>query len=124
MQRVAAAGGKACISKLGRALIRLSWLPGTEVSGKDARDVIRCSNMLVDDAPYAILVNMRELRSLSIDARYVFGGDPRVLAAAFLGSGPMDRVLAAGSELARHPTRFFLSESEAITWLLEHLQEA
>jgi hypothetical protein len=124
METIAAAGGKACISKLEQALIRLDWLPGTEVSGDDARDVLRCSNILVEDEPYAILIDMRDLRSLSIEARAVFSAELVVVAAAFLGSGPMDRVLAAGSEQARHPTRFFTSEPDAMAWLCEYLRKS
>jgi hypothetical protein len=124
MDTVAAADGKACISELHHGLIRLDWLPGTEVSGKDARDVLRCSKVLVDDEPYAILIDMREIRSLNIEARTVFRAELVVVAAAFLGSGPMDRVLAAGSEQAWHPTRFFTSEPDAMTWLCEYLRKS
>jgi hypothetical protein len=34
-----------------------------------------------------------------------------------LGAGPMDEILAGGAYTAVHPTSYFTSENEAITWI-------
>jgi hypothetical protein len=69
---VLAAGDKATITLLRPALIRLTWLPDTEVFEADARDVLEQSLVLVEHVPYAILVDMRQIASLSAGARDAF----------------------------------------------------
>lgn len=118
---VLAAGGKATIALLSPALIRLTWLPDTEVFEADARDVLEQSLSLVDHVPYAILVDMRQIASLSTGAREAFSSETVVLAAAMLGHTPVDRVIAASVQQSAHEVRFFTVEHEALTWLAGHL---
>lgn len=118
-----AGAGRACISLLRPALIRLTWAPGTEVRTEDADDVLERSLLVVDRVPYAILVDMRNIRSLDAGARASFAADRNVLAAAMLGSTPMDRVLAASAEQALHPARYFTVEALALSWLSGHLPD-
>lgn len=117
-----AAQGRARLTALGHALIRLTWAPGTAVGVEDARDVLTRSLELVDHVPYAILIDMRGITSLSIGARRAFAADTTVLAAAMLGSTPVDRVLSASAEHAVHPTRFFTEEADALAWLARYLR--
>ena len=114
---VLAAGGKATITLLGPALVRLTWLPNTEVHEVDARDVLERSLQLIEQVPYAILVDMRQILSLSAGARDAFSSETMVLAAAMLGHTPVDRVLAASVQQSVHEVRFFTVEQEALIWL-------
>lgn len=118
---VLAAGGKATLTLLKPALIRLTWLLASEVQEADARDVLDKSLKLVDHVPYAILVDMRQIASLSIGARDAFSSEKIVLVAAMLGHTPVDRVIAASVQQSVHEVRFFTVEQEALTWLTGHL---
>ncbi|MFJ6003456.1 hypothetical protein [Arthrobacter sp. NPDC092385] len=109
---------------LGPGVVRLTWAPGTAVRECDAAQVVERIVHLLAGAPYAILIDVREIVSMSLKAHHVFARDPLVLAAGMLGSGPMDRMLSAGSEQASHPAQYFLSELEAIRWLRSHLPVA
>ncbi|MHA7192078.1 DUF7793 family protein [Arthrobacter sp. MDT2-16] len=124
MTRTTAAENKARIATLYPALVRLTWAPDTRISTHDAHDVLQRSAALVNNVPYSILIDMCGINTMTLNARATFASDSRVLAAAFLGSGPMDRVLAAGYAQGHHPTQFFTSEFEAITWLLTHQPES
>ncbi|MDQ0734716.1 DUF7793 family protein [Arthrobacter agilis] len=123
-ERVLAADGKATITLLGPALIRLTWLPGTEVQEADARDVLKRSLILVEHAPYAILVDMRQIASVSTGAREAFGSEEMVLAAAMLGQTPVDRVIAASVQQSVHKVWLFSDEQEALAWLRSHLLDS
>ena len=123
-ETTSAADGKATITLLGPALIRLTYLPRTEVQESDARDVLEQSLILVDHVPYAILVDMRQIMILSAGAREIYGSEDMVLAAAMLGQTPMDRVIAASLQQSVHTVEFFTDEQEALTWLTEHLPDA
>lgn len=109
---------------LAPGVVRLTWAQGTTVRAGDAADVLERAADLVAGAPYAILMDLREIVSISLEAHHLLAQDPLVLAAGMLGSGPMDRMLSAGSEQASHPARYFLSELEAIRWLRSHLPAA
>ncbi|WP_104116405.1 hypothetical protein [Arthrobacter sp. B1805] len=117
MQRLGAADGRATLTLLARNLQRLEWAERVSISPGDARSVLAASRVLSKGEPYAILVIMTSIVDLPPDARAVFNAEPLVVAAALLGRGPMDEVLAAGACRALHPTRFFLSESSAREWL-------
>ncbi|MBT2566290.1 hypothetical protein J7I84_07220 [Arthrobacter sp. ISL-85] len=121
MTEIPAADGKASITLLRPALIRLTWLPDTEVLPADAKDVLEKSLALVDHVPYAILVDMSTILTMSLHARVLFGAEEMVLAAAMLGDTPMDRVLAASVRQSVHPVQFFTDESTALNWLISNL---
>ncbi len=114
---VLAAGGKATITLLGPAMIRLTWLPNTEVHEVDARDVLERSMQLIEQVPYVILVDMRQNVSLSAGARNAFSSETMVLAAAMLGHTAVGRVLAASVQQSVHEVRFFTVEQDALRWL-------
>ena len=118
------AGGKATITLLDAALIRLTYAPDTEVSAADAKDVLEQSLTLVDGGPYAILVDMSPILHLSPEARALFGSEHKVLAAAMLGQTPMDRVIAASVTQSVHEVRFFTDEDLALDWLMGCLRNS
>lgn len=59
------AGGKGRLTKLGGALLRLTWQPGTTVEVKDADDVLESSLLFVGSLPYTDLVDLAETSSIS-----------------------------------------------------------
>ncbi|WP_146069678.1 STAS/SEC14 domain-containing protein [Arthrobacter sp. B0490] len=119
--KVPAADGKATLNLLGPRLLRLTWTPGTEVQEADARDVLEKSLLLVHHVPYAILVDMREIRIITVGARAAYGSEEMVLAAAMLGHTPVDRVIAASVQHSVHKVQFFTDESAALDWLTRYL---
>lgn len=121
MRILTAAGGKATLTLLGDALIRLTWVPGTEVQEADAKDVLIRSLELVNQVPYAILVDMRQIAIINAGAREAYGSEDMVLAAAMLGETPVDRVIAASVQQSVHKVQFFIDEQEALSWLSSHL---
>ncbi|SDJ01011.1 hypothetical protein SAMN04488693_14510 [Arthrobacter subterraneus] len=99
--------------------IRVRWQPGRTISETDAHAVTDAITALTPAAAPApgLLVDMGQPTSISAGARAVFltaRGAPRV---ALLGNSPMDRVMAAFALNSDTPTQFFLTETEAITWL-------
>jgi hypothetical protein len=123
MDSVVAASGRATVSLIAPGLQRLSWSPGTHIDHVDALSVLAASRIMSSDGPYAILVDMTTTVDVRSDARAAFNAESLVVAAALLGDGPMDEVLAAAACRAVHPTRYFTSVSLALTWLEERLAD-
>ncbi|WP_247828655.1 STAS/SEC14 domain-containing protein [Arthrobacter antioxidans] len=121
--KVSAAEGRATLSLLRPALLRLTWAPETEVQEADARDVLKQSLELVGHVPYAILVDMRHITIINAGARAAYGSERMVLAAAMLGVTPVDRVIAASVQQSVHDVRFFTDEQAALDWLTGHLPD-
>jgi 3-hydroxyisobutyrate dehydrogenase-like beta-hydroxyacid dehydrogenase len=119
-----AADGKAWVSQRQDGVQHLQWVEGSVISGQDAADVLETSFRLSGQKPYAILVDMTTIVHQSQEARAVFNADSRVIAAALLGSGPMDEILAGGAHTAVHPTNYFTSEHEAVSWIARQIEEA
>ncbi len=122
--RELAADGKAWVGRRPDGIQRLRWREGSVISGQDASDVLETSFRLACRKPYAILVDMTTIVHLTQEARAAFNADSRVLAAALLGAGPMDEVLAGGAHTAVHPTSYFTSEDEALAWITLRIEEA
>lgn len=118
------ADGRASVSVRADGIQYLQWVQGTTVDGRDAHDVLEESMRLSGGEKYAILVNMTGIAHQTQDAREAFNADARVIAAALLGTGPMDEILAGGSTRAVHPTAFFTSEDDAVAWLAERVRQS
>lgn len=121
MDSLMAASGRATLSLLAPDLQFLTWDPQTRIYQEDAWSVLAASRLLSTNRPYAIMVDMTTTVDLRPDARAVFNAESLVVAAALLGDGPMDEVLAAGACRAVHPTRYFTSTAPALDWLEELL---
>ncbi len=124
MKTAPAAGGRATLTLLRPALLRLSWVPDTEVQAADARDVLTQSLELVGHVPYTVLVDMRHITIINAGARAAYGSETMVLAAAMLGATPVDRVIAASVQQSVHAVRFFTDEAAALAWLGSYLPDA
>lgn len=115
--RVSTAGGKAWVSVRDDGVQYLQWVAGAVISGEDALAVLEASFRLAGSARYSILIDMTAIVHLTQDGREAFNADSRVIAAALLGTGPMDEVLAAGAATAVHPTGYFHDEEDAFAWI-------
>ncbi|MHA7178959.1 DUF7793 family protein [Arthrobacter sp. MDB2-24] len=124
MESLAAAGGRATVRLVGSDLQHLAWAGRVAITPDDALSVLAVSRQLSGGRPYAILVEMTEIVDLHPGARAAFNAEALVVAAALLGNGPMDEVLAAGARRAVHPTRFFTSEASAYEWLRASLEDS
>jgi len=97
---------------------------GAEVALEDARANIEVTAQLTEGKPLPVLVDLREIRSQSAEARSLFAGpEGRAVssAVALLISSPLSRVMGnfyLGFNRPLTPTRLFTSEAEAEAWLL------
>jgi hypothetical protein len=99
--------------------VHVRWRLGHAVSETDAHAVLEAITGLTRaTVPLpALLIDMGAPLSISAGARTAFLTARGVSRVALLGSSPMDRVLAAFALNSATPTRFFLTKTEAITWL-------
>lgn len=118
--RVSTAGGNAWVSVRDDGVQYLQWVAGSVINGQDALAVLETSSRLAGSRKYSILIDMTSIVYLTQDAREAFNADSSVIAAALLGTGPMDEVLAAGAATAVHPTEFFHREEDALAWIALH----
>lgn len=118
--QIRVADGRATLTLLDDALIRLTYALNTEVTAADAKDILEQSRTLVNGSPYAILVDMSPILHMSPGARALFGSEHKVLAAAMLGHTPMDQVIAASLTQSVHDVQFFTDEA-ILEWLTSRL---
>jgi hypothetical protein len=102
--------------------------PGSEIQLQDAKDnttaVIKISNGII----YPILVDLREIKSISKEARDHFsmrGRKPNVSAVAMLVRSPVSRIIGnffIGFNKPVVPIRIFSVEKDAIDWVKKQEQ--
>ena len=97
--------------------------PGSEIQLQDAKDntaaVIKISSGII----YPLLVDLREIKSISKDARNHFsmrGRKPNVSTVAMLVKSPVSRIIGnffIGFNRPVVPTRLFSVEKSAVSWV-------
>lgn len=100
--------------------IRLSWVPGLQISAALARAAMAGVDELNGELGLPLLVDMTGTAQLTRDGRLVFTEKCSASAIALLGRSAVDRVMAnfaLGVSSTPVPTRFFTSESAATAWL-------
>lgn len=99
--------------------VHVRWRLGHAVSEDDAHAVVEAITGLTRSTVSlpSLLVDMGAPVSISSGARAVFLTARCACRVALLGSSSMDHVLAAFALNSATPTRFFLTKSEATTWL-------
>ncbi|WP_309075070.1 STAS/SEC14 domain-containing protein [Paenarthrobacter sp.] len=105
----------------------LAWDPGVRIEAGNARAAVDAVNEFAAGNRYPLLVRMANASHLSRAARDVFIEPCAATRIALLGENPVDRILVdyqLAAQPAPCPTRFFTSEAEAMTWLLEPEQQA
>ncbi|MCD4851787.1 STAS/SEC14 domain-containing protein [Arthrobacter sp. AK01] len=98
----------------------LAWKPGVRIEAANARAAVEAVNRLAAGSRYPLLVTMADTAHLSRAARDVFVEPCAASRIALLGNNPVDRMLADYQLAVQEPpcpTRFFTSETEAISWL-------
>jgi hypothetical protein len=101
-------------------LIRLSWLRNAQrVTGPLAQDALRLVDKLNTGQSRPLLVDVTGI-TVTREARMSFATHQSTPRIALMGSSAVDRVIAAFAlRTSVVPTRYFTSESAAITWLLD-----
>ncbi|MFE4837712.1 STAS/SEC14 domain-containing protein [Arthrobacter sp. NPDC056691] len=104
-------------------LLRLTWARDASITEGDAEAAMGQVNALCGDNRHPMLVDMATTSDVSRGARAVFGRPCQASRIALLGASPVDRVIAnffLGLNKLPCPTKFFTSESEALSWLNVH----
>ena len=106
-----------------RGLVHRRVAPGSEIQLQDAKDNTAKVIEVSGGANYPILVDLKEIKSISKEARDHFsmrGRKPNVIAIAMLVSSPLSRIIGnffLGLNKPTVPTRMFTSEEDAIRWM-------
>lgn len=114
---------RTCELWLEEPFLRARFLPGAQVELADARENLEACARLTNGQPRLALIDLRDVRSQSAEARAHFAGPEarRVSrAVALLVGSPLSRVLGnfyLGFNKPTEPTRLFGSEAEAEEWL-------
>lgn len=121
MNKRTVAEGKAVLGLRADGIMHLEWKPGVDVLTEDARAAVTAINDLSADRDRPLLVDMRNVGSMSAGARQVFSVPHAASVIALVGESHVDRVIAnffIGVRRPERPTRFFTSEKDAVAWLL------
>lgn len=87
------------------------------ISELDALMILRRSFELTDNRQYVVLFVVDNIMDITAGARHVLSSSRNILAAAMLGRGAMDEVLAAPFLRAVYPGEYFTEETMALQWL-------
>jgi hypothetical protein len=102
--------------------------PGSEIQLQDAKDNTAAVIKISDGIIYPLLVDLREIKSISKEARDHFsmrGRKPNVSAVAMLVKSPVSRIIGnffIGFAKPVVPTRIFSMEKSAIDWVKNQVQ--
>jgi hypothetical protein len=106
-----------------RGFVHTRVRPGAEIQLEDAKGNTHKVIEISGGSNYPILVDLRQIKSISKEARDHFsmrGRKPNVTAIAMLVSSPLSRIIGnffLGLNRPGVPTRMFTSEAEGITWM-------
>lgn len=106
-----------------RGFVHTRVAPGSEIQLQDAKANTAKVIEVSGGANYPILVDLKEIKSISKEARDHFsmrGRKPNVTAIAMLVSSPLSRIIGnffLGLNKPTVPTRMFTSEEDAIYWM-------
>lgn len=109
-------------------IVRADIFPGVEQTLEDAKEQVAAVWKVGHGRKRPVLVDMREVKSLSREARVYYANDETARfrsASALLVSSAVTRVLASfflGLNKPNHPVRLFTSEDEALDWLRGFLE--
>ena len=105
-----------------RGFVRLSWDRNLRITGELARAAMALVDATNAGRERPLLVDMTGTAALTREARMTFTLRCSASRIALLGRSPVDRVIAnfaLGVSGVPVPTRFFTSETLAITWLTD-----
>lgn len=108
-------------------IARTKVKPSAEVTLEDAKENSIAVNALSEGDSFPLLIDSRNIRSISKEARDFFSMNNResaVVAFAIIIDSPLSRIIGnffMGLNKPRVPARLFTGEKEAIKWLKEFL---
>jgi hypothetical protein len=105
------------ISRLERCAVVVRAREPVSVTEADALLILRRGFEVTDHRPYVVFVDMNDVVGILPEARRVFIAARHVLAAAMLGSTPVDRIMAAAYARASYPVEYFEDRTAAADWL-------
>lgn len=105
-------------------VLKIRWAAGVVITEELARAALREVAVLTKGKRVPTLADIRQLKSMSREARKVFGdsGDTYT-ALALLASSPVTQMIAnfyIGINRTTSPQRMFTNEGKAIAWLSQH----
>lgn len=115
------ANGRAALSLRPDGILLLHWRGDLGIHLEDALSALKAIQAVSAGVEYPLLVNITGLGQVSSAARAAFGTRHQ-RKVALLGASPVDRTIAnyfIGVHQPPNPTRFFVSEPEAVQWLKE-----
>lgn len=106
-------------------VLKIRWAAGVVITEELARAALGETAVLTKGKRVPILADIRQLKSMSREARKVFGDDAGDVftALALLASSPVTQMIAnffIGINRTRSPQRMFTNEGKAIAWLSQH----
>ena len=102
--------------------VRCDHPDGAEVTGQDAREALQAIASLANGRPTPVLVDLREARSVSREARKSFALSAVPARIAMYVESSLSRVIAnffIGVSRPSVPTRVFTDLDDAQRWLLD-----
>ncbi|MHA7189301.1 DUF7793 family protein [Arthrobacter sp. MDT2-16] len=105
------------VVRFARCAVSVRARKNVSISKMDALMILRRSFELTDNRQYVVLLVVDNIMDITADARHVLSSSRNILAAAMLGQGAMDEVLAAPYLRAVYPGEYFTDEVMALRWL-------
>lgn len=102
-----------------RGFLRLRWRRGVEITHSSGVAAARALAEFHGPAALPLLVHMHGITGITPEARTGMAAYRGFARVALVGEDAVDEVLAAFSHRSPTPTRFFISEADALAWLLE-----
>ncbi len=112
--------------ELDGSMLHLKWAPGAVVRESDALALMERGRVLSAGRILPLLVEMTGMAWIDQGALKVFATPWPLSRAAVVGTSPVDEAMAGfytGRHKPAHPTRFFTSTGEALSWLLEDSEQ-
>ncbi|MHA7282409.1 hypothetical protein ACX80F_05495 [Arthrobacter sp. TMS2-4] len=107
--------GKHCVER-SAGLLGLWWAPGSRLTLADVLAAYEGIRGLSDGYVLPMVVHLQGLRGISPAARMVIVEGSLTSRIAFVGTGPVDQVIAAFLAHARSETHYFENASDAEAW--------
>lgn len=110
------------VYRVAPGFLRCDHPDGAEVNSQDAHDILAAAAKLTDGSPTPVLVDLRETRSVSREARKTFRESRVTSKMALYVESPLSRTLAnffIGVTRPDVPTKVFTDLDDAQEWLLD-----
>ena len=104
---------------LDRGILRLRWNRGIEITHSDAVAAAHALAEFHGPAALPLLVHMHGIAGVTPEARVGMAAYRGYTRVALVGADAVDEVMSGFSHRSPTTTRYFTSETEALTWLRE-----